>query len=62
MSDKSEAERLHQLVLMAWAILAGIFIVVIFGVLFTMHLQLDRIERTQLINDAYQSTVSAINE
>jgi hypothetical protein len=62
MSDKAEiqAERLHQLIIMAWGILAGIFMVVLFGVLFAIHLQLDRIETNSLIDDSYNSTVQAL--
>ena len=57
MGDK---ERLGQLVLMAWGIMFGIFCVVLFGVLFVIHVQLDRIERHNLIDDGYNSTVQAL--
>ena len=56
----NETERLKQLIPMAWGILFGIFIVVLFGVMFVLHLQLDRIERNALIDDAYNAAV--INE
>lgn len=56
----NETERLQQLTLMAWGILFGIFIVVLFGVMFVLHLQLDRIERNALIDDAYNAAI--INE
>ena len=56
----NETERLQQLIPMAWGILFGIFIVVLFGVMFVLHLQLDRIERNALIDDAYNAAV--INE
>lgn len=36
------------------------FIVVLFGVLFVLHLQLDRIETNSLVDDAYNSTVQAL--
>jgi sensor domain CHASE-containing protein len=63
MSDQPvnyHAERLHQLVLMGWGILAGMFIVVLFGVLFVLHLQMDRIEKNALIDDSYNATVQAL--
>jgi hypothetical protein len=53
-------KRLQQLIPMAWGILFGIFIVVLFGVMFVLHLQLDRIERNALIDDAYNAAI--INE
>lgn len=62
MSTAKENERLAQLVLMAWGILFGIFTVVLFGVLFVIHIQLDRIERNSLIDDAYRSTVEALGQ
>lgn len=58
--NQDQAERLHQLILMGWGILAGMFIVVLFGVLFVLHLQLDRIETNSLADDAYNSTVHAL--
>ena len=60
MSNNKESERLSQLVLMAWGILFGIFTVVLFGVLFVIHIQLDRIERNSLTDDAFRSTLQAL--
>jgi hypothetical protein len=59
-SIQSEKEKLTQLIIMAWGILFGIFVVVLFGMLFVINEHLHRIERHAIVDDSYRSTVEAL--
>lgn len=59
-SEDLQAERVYSLTLIAKGIMFGMAFIVIIAFLFAMHLQMDRIERNQLNDDAYRSTVQAL--
>ncbi len=60
MTTELDSKNIQTLVVVSWSALLGAAFVVVVGFLFVIHCQLDRIERGRLIDDAYNSTVQAL--